>query len=106
MFLPLIQNRRSIRKYQEKAVEETTIDLLVEALLRAPTSMGNNSWEFVVVTDTELLGQLSRAKPHGATFFKNRTIGNRCLRRSADKRHMDRKLIDRINLYPPGGRIS
>ena len=75
MFLPLIQNRRSIRKYQDKAVEETTIDLLVEALLRAPTSMGSNSWEFVVVTDTELLDKLSRAKPHGATFLKNAPLG-------------------------------
>ena len=75
MFLPLIQNRRSIRKYQNKAVEETTVDLIVEALLQAPTSMGNNSWEFVVVTDTELLGQLSRAKPHGATFLKAAPLG-------------------------------
>ena len=75
MFLPLIQDRRSIRKYQDKAVEETTIDLLVEALLRAPTSMGNNSWGFVVVTDTELLGQLSRAKPHGATFLNKAPLG-------------------------------
>ena len=32
MFLPLIQNRRSIRKYQDKAVEDTTIDLLDGAL--------------------------------------------------------------------------
>ena len=75
MFLPLIQNRRRIRKYQNKAVEETTVDLIVEALLQAPTSMGNNSWEFVVVTDTELLGQLSRAKPHGATFLKTAPLG-------------------------------
>ena len=45
------------------------------ARLRAPTSMGNNSWEFVVVTDTELLGQLSRAKPHGATFLKTAPLG-------------------------------
>ena len=39
MFLPLILNRRSIRKYQDKAVGAETIDLLVEALLRAPTSL-------------------------------------------------------------------
>jgi nitroreductase len=71
MFLPLIQNRRSIRKFQAKAVEAEAIDILVESLLRAPTSMGNNSWEFVVVTDTERLDKLSRAKPHGASFLKN-----------------------------------
>ena len=75
MFLPLIQNRRSIRKYQAKAVEAETIDLLVEALLRAPTSMGNHSWEFVVVTDSERLEKLSRAKPHGASFLRNAPLG-------------------------------
>jgi nitroreductase len=75
MFLPLIQNRRSIRKYKDKAVEAETIDLLVEALLRAPTSMGNNSWKFVVVTDAERLEKLSRAKPHGAAFLKNAPLG-------------------------------
>ena len=75
MFLPLILNRRSIRKYQDKAVGAETIDLLVEALLRAPTSMGNNSWSFVVVTDPNLLEQLSRAKPHGAAFLKNAPLG-------------------------------
>ena len=75
MFLPLIQNRRSIRKYKDKAVEAETIDLMVEALLRAPTSMGKNSWNFVVVTDPSLLEQLSRAKPHGAAFLKNAPLG-------------------------------
>jgi nitroreductase len=75
MLLPLIENRRSIRKYQEKAVEAETIDLLVEALLRAPTSMGKNSWEFVVVTDPGVLEKLSRAKPHGASFLKYAPLG-------------------------------
>ena len=75
MFLSLIQNRRSIRKYKDKTVEAETIDLLVEALLRAPTSMGNNSWKFVVVTDTERLEKLSKAKPHGAAFLKNAPLG-------------------------------
>ena len=71
MFLSLIQNRRSIRKYKTTEIEEEKIDLLVEAALRAPTSMGKNSWEFVVVTDPARLEKLSTAKPHGATFLKN-----------------------------------
>lgn len=75
MFLSLIQKRRSIRKYQSRAVNEETIDLLVEAALRAPTSMGKNSWEFVVVTDPQKLEKLSRAKPHGAGFLKNAPLG-------------------------------
>lgn len=75
MFLSLAQSRRSIRKYQNKPIEPQKINQLVEALLRAPTSMGKNSWEFVVVTDSALLEKLSSAKPHGATFLKNAALG-------------------------------
>ena len=74
MFLSLAQSRRSIRKYQDKPVEPEKIDLLVEALLRAPTSRGKNSWEFVVVTDSGLLHKLSSAKPHGAAFLKDAAV--------------------------------
>ena len=75
MFLELLQKRRSIRKYQDRPVDSETIDQLVEAALRAPTSMGKNSWEFVVVTEADLLQKLSNAKPHGATFLKNAKLG-------------------------------
>jgi len=33
--------------------------------------MGNNPWEFVIVTDPTMLERLSKAKPHGATFLRN-----------------------------------
>ena len=75
MFLSLAQKRRSIRKYLDKPVAPEKIDSLVEALLRAPTSMGKNSWDFVVITDSGLLEKLSSAKPHGATFLKNAALG-------------------------------
>ena len=75
MFLPLAQKRRSIRKYLDKQVEAEKIDSMVEAVLRAPTSRGKNSWEFVVVTDPGLLEKLSNAKPHGANFLKNAALG-------------------------------
>jgi nitroreductase len=75
MFLELIQNRRSIRKYQDQPIPPEKIDSIVEALLRAPTSRGQNSWEFVVVNDPGLLENLSRSKPHGASFLKNAALG-------------------------------
>ena len=75
MFLDLLKKRRSIRKYLDKPVDSATIDQLIEAALRAPTSMGKNSWEFVVVTEPDLLQKLSNAKPHGASFLKNATLG-------------------------------
>ena len=75
MFLELAQNRRSIRKYQNKPISPDMVDTIVEALLRAPTSRGKNSWEFVVVKDPGLLEKLSRSKPHGASFLRNAALG-------------------------------
>ncbi|MGD9212982.1 MAG: nitroreductase family protein [Desulfobacteraceae bacterium] len=70
MLLELLKNRRSIRKYQQTAVEPEKIDKLIEAALRSPSSRGLNPWEFVVVTDPIIIEKLSTAKPHGASFLK------------------------------------
>ena len=75
MFLSLVTKRRSIRKYLEKPVEAEKIDILIETVLRSPSSRGLNPWEFVVVTDQGLLEKLSKAKPHGASFLKNAPMG-------------------------------
>lgn len=75
MFLPLIEKRRSIRRYQPAPVEPDKIQTLVEAVLRAPTSMGSQPWSFVVVTDPDLLARLSRAKPHGSAFLAGAPLG-------------------------------
>jgi nitroreductase len=75
MILPLIQKRRSIRKYQQKPVEPDKLHTLVEAALRSPSSMGSNPWEFVLVDDPTLLDKLSKAKPHGSAFIKNAPLG-------------------------------
>jgi nitroreductase len=69
--IELLRKRRSIRKFTGEKVAPETIELLIEALLRSPSSRGINPWEFVVVDDRELLAGLSRAKEHGAEFLKN-----------------------------------
>jgi len=71
MFIDLARTRRSIRKYKDTAVEKSKIDLLVETVLRAPSSKGSNAWEFVVVEDRETIQALSKSKPHGAAFLKD-----------------------------------
>jgi len=75
MFLSLIRKRRSIRRYTQEPVEAEKLELLVEAALRSPSSMGNTPWEFVIVTHPEILERLSTAKPHGATFLKYAPLG-------------------------------
>ncbi len=70
MFIDLVRKRRSIRRYQEREVEKEKIELIVEAALRSPSSRSLNPWEFVVVTDRELIKKLSKAKEHGSAFLK------------------------------------
>jgi nitroreductase len=71
MFLDLLKKRRSIRQFTEQPVEKEKIDLLVEAMLRSPSSRGLNPWEFVVVSDRRLVNDLAKAKAHGSSFLKD-----------------------------------
>jgi len=75
MFIQLIRKRRSIRRFLKKPIEKEKIDLLIEAALRAPSSRGLNPWEFIVVTERELLKKLSETKMHGSAFLKNAPLG-------------------------------
>ncbi len=69
MFIDLLRKRRSIRLFQDRRVEKETLDLLCEAVLRAPSSRGINPWSFVFVTDPPTIGRLALAKPHGSAFL-------------------------------------
>lgn len=73
--LELLQNRRSIRKYENRKIEPEKIEILKEALLRAPSSRGINPWQFIFVDDPQLLSKLSQCKEHGAEFIKNAALG-------------------------------
>ena len=75
MFIDLIRERRSVRKFLPDPVAPEMVAQLIEAALRAPSSRGFNPWEFIVVTNAEVLEKLSRAKPHGAAFLKNAPLG-------------------------------
>lgn len=68
--IELVRTRRSIRSYTKEAVDRQSLELLVETLLRAPSSRNINPWEFVVVEDRSLLEGLSIAKKHGSSFLK------------------------------------
>ena len=67
--LDLMRQRRSVRVFKPQPVEAEKIELLAEALLRAPTSRNLQPCHFVMVQKRQLLDQLISAKPHGTTFF-------------------------------------
>lgn len=71
MLIDVLRTRRSVRKYTTQAIEKEKLDILMEATLRSPSAVDRKPWEFVFVTDPELLGRLAQAKPTGASFVKD-----------------------------------
>jgi nitroreductase len=67
--IDLLRLRRSVRKYEKKSLDETTIAIIAEALLRAPSSRGFCPWSFIFVDDAVTLSALAKAKEHGSSFI-------------------------------------
>ncbi|MBU2499579.1 MAG: nitroreductase family protein [Proteobacteria bacterium] len=74
MFTELMRNRRSVRKFAFRQVEQEKINAVIEAALRSPSGRGSRPWHFVVVKDKALLEKLSVAKPGGAAFVKDAAV--------------------------------
>lgn len=60
-----INKRVSVRKYAQKPVERDLLTQLVDAARRAPTARKIEPWEFIVVTDREILARLGEIADHG-----------------------------------------
>ena len=70
---PAIQallGRRSIRRFEERLVEEDTVALLLECACAAPSAANNRPWHFVVVDDRGKLDALGSAHPYGKMLFQ------------------------------------
>jgi len=52
--LKAIRQRRSIRSYQNKLVEDEKIEEILKAAQFAPSANHRQPWEFVVVKDREI----------------------------------------------------
>ena len=68
-FFQVIEKRRSIRKYKNQPIEPETIERIVEAALRAPSSRNLQPCEFIAVTNKDVLGKLAQVKEYGASFL-------------------------------------
>ena len=55
--LELLKTRRSIRKYQDRAVEKEKVDAIIQSGLMSPSSRGRRPWEFILVT-TGIIAQI------------------------------------------------
>jgi nitroreductase len=59
--LEIILSRQSDRSYSDKPVEKEKMERIIEAARMAPSACNAQPWKFIVVTDQELLNQLSLA---------------------------------------------
>jgi len=72
--LEIIQTRRSVRNYQDKAVSEETLNTVLEALRWSPSWANTQCWEVVVVKDLEtkqkLQSTLTPTNPAGKAMVE------------------------------------
>lgn len=64
--------RKSVRSYQDKAVEKDKIDWMLRAGMAAPSGKDMRPWEFVVVDDRATLDSLAAALPYAKMLAKTR----------------------------------
>jgi nitroreductase len=72
--LELLRTRRSIRKFLNRSLKPEIIDQLKEAVLRSPSSRNLQPWEFIFVTNRNLLQKLAEARPSGSQFLQNAAL--------------------------------
>lgn len=55
----VIRERRSVRNYTDREVPDEALRAIIAAGIQAPTALGLQPWQFVVVRDRELMRQAS-----------------------------------------------
>ena len=68
--LNLLRERRSIRKYKDKVVDEEKVKKILAAGRMAPSGRNKKPWEFLVTEDREVLTELAHVKPQGGLFLE------------------------------------
>ncbi|MEG0308739.1 MAG: nitroreductase family protein [Clostridium sp.] len=51
--------RRSIRKFQDKELNEDTLVTLIKAATAAPTACNSRPWEFIIITEKSVLSEVN-----------------------------------------------
>ncbi len=54
-----LETRRSVRRYQDKTVDQPVIEKLISLATHAPSAMNSQPWVFVVITDKNKLVEYS-----------------------------------------------
>lgn len=63
--LKTIFERRSVRVYEDREIEDTVVHDLLEAAMAAPSACAKDPWHIVVVKNRDILLQISEGLPNG-----------------------------------------
>ena len=81
-------NRASVRSFDGRKVETEKIELLMRAAMAAPSACNQQPWEFVVVTEPEMLRRLSECSPY-AGCLRQAPLGIAVCMRAPDYAQID-----------------
>jgi nitroreductase len=56
-----IEKRRSIRKYQDRKIEEEKIAAIIESARLAPSGNNTQPWQFILIDDKEVIKAVAKA---------------------------------------------
>jgi nitroreductase len=54
-----IETQRAVRRFADRPIDDATLERILDAGRRAPSSMNEQRWSFIVVTDRDRLRELS-----------------------------------------------
>ncbi len=66
--LDTIYDRRSIRKYLDKPVDEKTLNEILKAGMYAPSAVNKQPWHFVVITDKGVMRDVKNLHPYASSL--------------------------------------
>lgn len=75
MFFELLKNRRSVRKFLTNEVEKEKIDRILKSVLMSPSSRSRKPWEFIAVTDRQMLLKLAQVRQNNSMFLVGAPLG-------------------------------
>lgn len=62
-FLDLVKTRYSVRSYEQKEIESSKLDYIMECVRLAPSAVNYQPWKFAIITEPEHLAALKTAYP-------------------------------------------
>ena len=70
MSIELLYQRRSIRKYLNKPVEDEKVKELLKAGMAAPSAMNKQPWHFAVIRNQDILNCITKIHPYSSMLVE------------------------------------